>query len=226
MKPANFSRNQRVVLALSLSSLVSVMLFLLRSVHYASFNYWFLNWNLFLAWLPLIFAWWLCGYVQKYSWLNWQALALTILWLGFLPNSFYLSSDLIHLQTPLAGNILYDTVMLLLFSINGYFLGFISLYLIHHQLIKRIKLRYAHTLIALVLLVCSFAIYLGRFLRWNTWDVLTNPAGLLFDVSDRFIHPTSQPETFLTTATFFVLLGSIYIVLWQLVRALRVEKTA
>jgi uncharacterized membrane protein len=164
--------------------------------------------------------------VQKYSWLNWQALALTILWLGFLPNSFYLSSDLIHLQTPLAGNILYDTVMLLLFSINGYFLGFISLYLIHHQLIKRIKLRYAHTLIALVLLVCSFAIYLGRFLRWNTWDVLTNPAGLLFDVSDRFIHPTSQPETFLTTATFFVLLGSIYIVLWQLVRALRVEKTA
>lgn len=215
-----FDRTQRVVLTLLFSSFVSVFLFLARATHYNTTHYWFLNWNLILAWLPLFIAWRLCKKLKHQSWLSWQNITLSILWLGFLPNSFYISSDLIHLQTAAASNILYDTAMLLSYSLNGYLLGFTSLFLIHRQLIKRTRAQYAHALIAAALLLCSFAIYLGRYLRWNTWDVLINPAGVLFDVSDRILNPASHPQTFVTTLSFFALLGSIYVVVWQMAKAL------
>jgi uncharacterized membrane protein len=80
--------------------------------------------------------------------------------------------------------------------------------------------------VAIILLLCSFAIYLGRYLRWNTWDILVNPAGILFDVSDRFINPAAYPRTFSTTACFFVLLGSAYVFVWSAVAAIRRSASA
>lgn len=215
------SRNQKVIAALGLSSLVSVVLFFVRSQHYDTWRYWFLNWNLLLAWLPLLFAWQLHLHLKKHRWPEWQPLTLTALWLVFLPNSFYLSSDLIHLQKTTASNILYDTALFLSFAINGILLGFISLYLVHLELLKRVRARTTHLLISLILLAGSFAIYLGRNLRWSSWDVLINPDGILFDLSDRIINPSSHPTTFVTTLTFFALLGSTYFVLWQITIALK-----
>lgn len=212
----SFGKYRGLILALLGSSLVSVLLYVGRTVHYQDNWYWFLNWNLFLAWIPLLIAWKLVKWLDNNLWVSWQGMGLSLLWLLFLPNSFYISSDIIHLLIPKSGNALYDTVMLLSFSINGFILGFLSLVLIHRQLVKRIKRVNAHILISAILLLCSFAIYLGRYLRWNTWDVLINPAGLLFDVSDRIINPISHPQTFVTTLSFFVLLGSIYTVLWQM----------
>ncbi|HLB66476.1 MAG TPA: DUF1361 domain-containing protein [Candidatus Saccharimonadales bacterium] len=214
-----FTSVQRVVLTLGFACSASVLLFVLRAIRYDSLDFWFLNWNLFLAWVPLFFVWQLTKLLKTKPWLNWQGIVLTILWLGFLPNSFYISSDLIHLQSAAAGNILYDVVLLLSFSINGYLLGFASLLIFHQALLKRLKKRSAHQIIAGIILLCSFAIYLGRYLRWNTWDVLINPAGLLFDVSDRLLNPSSHPQTFVTTLSFFVLLGSTYTVVWQMVQA-------
>ncbi len=218
------SHNRRIIMALGFSSAISVFLYIARALHYDTTQYWFLNWNLFLAWLPLLFARQLYLRIQKHRWTDWQILSLSALWLVFLPNSFYLSTDFIHLQTASQGNLLYDVVLLLSFSINGFMLGFISLYLIHTTLLKRVKLQYAHLSIAGVLLICSFAIYLGRYLRWNSWDILINPAGLLFDLSDRIINPSAHPQTFVTTLTFFALLGSTYIVFWQIAHTLKSQK--
>jgi uncharacterized membrane protein len=222
----SWTRVQRLALGLGLSSLLSVSLFVIRAIQYDTTRYAFLNWNLFLAWLPLVFALLLGAWLRKNPWVSWQGIVLTVLWLGFLPNSFYLVSDLIHLQTTTANHVLYDTVMLLSFAWNGLVLGFFSLYLVHLSLLKRLKRPQAHIAIASVLLICSFAIYLGRYLRWSTWDVLVNPAGILFDVSDRIINPSAHPQTFSTTFTFFLLLGSIYIVIWQFVAAIREQKHA
>ncbi len=102
--------------------------------------------------------------------------------------------------------------------------GFISLYLIHVELYKRFYYRNVHLVIGIILLLCSFAIYLGRYLRWNSWDVIFNPAGLLFDVTDSIASPSTHPDVFVTTFTFFLLLGSMYIVIWQIARALRRSK--
>lgn len=119
---------------------------------------------------------------------------------------------------------LYDIVMFTSFVFNGLVAGFMSLFLMHRELLKRMKYQNAHIVVAVVLLACSFAIYLGRSLRWNSWDVLVNPAGILFDVSDRVVNPGAHPQSFVTTVTFFLLLSSMYYVVWELVRALRADK--
>ncbi len=215
---------QSLVAALGLSSLVSVFLYTIGFFHFNSSIFWFLNWNLVLAWMPLVFATLLVRYLNKGRWQSWQAIVLVLLWVGFLPNSFYLISDLMHLNSIFTVQPLFYATMIFSFSFNGLMLGFISLYLVHKLILKRLKPNVAHILIAAVILLCSFAIYLGRYLRWSTWDIIVNPAGLLFDVSDRFIHPIAYGQTFQVTAFFFVLLGSMYLVLWNLVSAAREQK--
>ena len=75
--------------------------------------------------------------------------------------------------------------------------------------------------IGLVLLLASCAIYVGRDLRWNSWDVLTNPAGLLFDVSDRLLVPSGYGAIAVTVLSFFALLGSMYALAWGAARLVR-----
>lgn len=210
-----------MVNALLISSLVSVLMYAVRIFHFHTTRFWFLNWNLFLAWLPLGFAALLYNYVQKKPWLSWPGLLLTVLWLGFLPNSFYIISDLVHLQVSQNATVLYDVAMISSFAFNGLALGFMSIYFVHLCLMKRVKPAAAHTIVAGVLLLCSFAIYLGRYLRWSTWDVLINPAGLLFDVSDRVLNPAAHEQTFETTIIFFVVLSSMYLLIWQITGAVR-----
>ena len=96
-----------------------------------------------------------------------------------------------------------------------------STYLVHQALLRCFKGLQAHAVVAVVFLICSFGIYLGRNLRWNTWDVLVHPTGLLFDVSDRLINPGAYPQAFIVTSTFFIIIGSFYTVAYQAVRALQ-----
>jgi uncharacterized membrane protein len=211
----------RVVYALIISNGVSLFLSVMRIIDAQNTRYLFLAWNLFLAWMPLAFAWWLVQRLKVSPWMSWQNIGLTLLWLVFLPNSFYLLSDLIHVNDTGEVSHLYDVVMLCSFIFNAYFVGYLSLFLVHRELLKRMIYERAHLLIAGVFLACSFAIYLGRTLRWNSWDLAANPFGILFDVSEGFVNPTSHPESVVTTGIFFLLLSSTYLVVWELVRALR-----
>ncbi|HSX52750.1 MAG TPA: DUF1361 domain-containing protein [Patescibacteria group bacterium] len=211
----------RLVWALCVSSLVSVLLYVISSHYYGAEPFWFLNWNLVLAWLPLIFAIMLVRHLKDNPWISGMGALLTLLWLTFLPNSFYLITDLIHLGFADSTQKLYYVIMFFSFSFNGLILGYISLYLLHQELLKRLKPRTAHVCIGVTLLLCSFAIYLGRYLRWSTWDIILHPIGVVFDVSDRIINPVAYGQTFQVTALFFILLGSMYFTLWHLVAAVR-----
>lgn len=201
-----------------------MLLFAARATALQSMDYWYLNWNLFLAWVPLFFAYFLIHYIAKKPWLDWKAIGLTFLWLVFLPNSFYLATDFIHLLESPQSALLFDVVLILSFTFNGFLLGYITVLALHQALLRKVAPRTAHGLIAGVFLLCSFAIYLGRYLRWNTWDIISNPLGLLFDVSERFINPSLHEQTFRTTALFFVLISVFYIVLWQLRKAILEEQ--
>lgn len=209
---------QQLLLTLGISSAVSVGFLVVRMFATGRYSYWFLAWNLFLAWLPLVFAWWLLARLKTTPWLSFGNIVLTFLWLGFLPNAFYIASDIIHLTQADHISLLYDVVMFLSFTFNGFLVGYISLYGLHNQLKKRVSHKQAYAMVAGVLLLCSFAIYLGRYLRWNSWDILLNPAGLIFDVSEPFLNPVGHPQVFSTTLMFFVLLTSIYAVSYQLVK--------
>lgn len=209
------------LLALGLSSLVSVGFFGYGAWRNHSLEFDYLIWNLFLAWLPLLFAVRLTTVLRHKAWSSWEGIGFSFLWLIFLPNSFYMISDFIHLQDVQRVDILYDTIMFTSFIYTGVVLGFSSLYLVQQEFTRHLSRKGTAAWLAGILLICSSAIYLGRDLRWNSWDVLTNPGGLLFDVSDRLIHPTSYPHMLITIATFFVLLCSMYVLVLRGIQLLR-----
>ena len=195
---------------------LSVMLFIVRALGRQSTWLWFLNWNLLLAWVPLLLVSLLANFLKRNPWISWQGIGLTAAWLLFLPNSFYLVSDFIHLPLSARATLLYDSALIFSFAVTGFVLGIASLYGMHRLLLTRLKSSTAWTYIATVIALCSFAIYLGRYLRWNTWDILFNPAGLLFDVTDRIVNPSNYEQTFVTTLLFFVLILCFYLAAWQL----------
>ncbi len=203
------------------ASSISVGLYIAGAIRNHSRDYDYMIWNLFLAWLPLLLVFWLLRVLRTKRWSSWQGIALSILWLGFLPNSFYMVTDYIHLADTVRVDVLYDALMLTSFVLTGLALGYTSLFLFHLELRKRLPARSANHLVSFILLLCSGAIYLGRDLRWNTWDLFVNPAGILFDVSDRFINPRAHPQMFITIITVFVVLVTFYYLLRVVAHTLR-----
>ena len=211
----------RFIASLVLLSAVAVILLIIRIVASDSFRYGFMFWNLFLAFIPLLLAWGLVYRIKRFGWLKWQQIGLFILWLVFLPNSFYMVTDLVHLRPNFEADLLFDITVLMSFIVAGLAFGIMSVVLIHREISKRLAEKQAYGLIGLIILASSFAVCLGRYTRWNTWDIILQPAGLLFDVSDRFINPVTHLQTYQTTATLFLLLFGTYIVVWEAIRYLR-----
>ena len=226
MYPIEYYRRNSTLVVLVLSSCVSLGILLVHIISTHSFLYWYLGWNLLLAWLPLLFVFLLNKSLQYHPWLALRPMVWTVLWLAFLPNSFYIVSDLLHLQSVSTTDVLYDTIMMVSFMLNGLILGYISLYQVHQELKKRLSIRWVNSLISLSLLVCSFAIYLGRDLRWSSWDLIVNPQGILFDISNQLVDPRHHVQAFTTTLLFFVLLETFYIVILSIVSNLRTPRQA
>jgi uncharacterized membrane protein len=224
MKRLYVSARARLGIALVSSSAASLGLYAAGALAGRGNLFGYLPWNLMLAWIAFLVALWLEKVLQRSLWSGWYALVVTALWLAFLPNAFYMISDFVHIQEAGEIDLLFDVVLFSSFIFNSVILGYLSVGIIHRQLLKRLATHTATAMITGVLLLCSFAIYIGRELRWSTWDILTNPSSLLFDVSDRVLNPHEHPHTFTTTASFFVLLGSMYIVMWQVVRLGRTQR--
>jgi uncharacterized membrane protein len=145
---------------------------------------------------------------------------LTVLWLGLLPNSFYLVSDLIHLSLVNPNNILYDSVMFQTFIFNGLVLGYLSVYVIHRQLQRRISRKWTNILLGLAFFMCSYAIFLGREMRLSSWDFVTNPASILFGMSSPFTNISGHLQAYTVTLMFFILIGLMYVVVFSLLQIL------
>lgn len=189
---------------------ISLLLYVLRLVGYGNY-FSYMVWNLLLAVIPFGLGIYLIKRLANTSWLATPNLLLTVVWLGFLPNSFYMVTDLIHVAEVDTSTIVFDTVMLLSFAITGLLLGYASVLMIHKALLQRVRRRSAAYIIALVFLLCSYAIYLGRYMRWNTWDVLINPLGLIANIIDSFVVPQEGSPMLQTTLLFFVFIGGLYL---------------
>ena len=209
---------RRFVQSSFLLSGLCIVFFVYRLILTGNWRFSFIFANLTLAWLGIIFAWLLAKRLKNNSWITWQSITLTVLWLIFLPNTWYLLTDFLHVKPTGEVSEIYDIVLVGTLVMNGFVLGFTSLYLVHVQLLKRLSEYKSLLIIIGVILLSSFAIYLGRNLRWNSWDVLTNPGGLILNVSDRIIDPFGHPRALNVTALFFVLLSTVYIAIWNFVR--------
>ncbi len=211
-----------LVQSIGLVSALTIFLYIARSGLSGGFGvYSFVPLNLVLAWVPAVFAWLLVKEVKNRRWTSWQCVALSVLWLAFLPNAWYVLSDFIHIQQYGQPGRIYDILMFSALSLSGMTLGFASLYLVHRELLKRYGGIWVAFWVGLVILVCSFAVYLGRELRWNTWDIVRDPGGLVITVSDRVVAPLDYPGTLSITLLFFVFLSAVYTAIWVVVNSLR-----
>lgn len=209
----------RVRLAATLlgASAVSVILYLFGVAFNHDDGFYYLIWNLFLAWLPLVFVLVLLAILDKHLWSSWRGLLVTVIWLVFLPNSFYLISDFLHIYDVANASVTYNIALFASFALNGVILGYLSVWLVHKRLLARGHDKHlVWTLIGLVLLISSYAIFLGRYVRLNSWDVFTNFSAVLFSISDQVLHPSGYPAVIGVSFSFFLLLGSIYLVIWRL----------
>ncbi|MEI9913816.1 MAG: DUF1361 domain-containing protein [Candidatus Saccharibacteria bacterium] len=213
-----------LALALVISSLVGVLLFIYIAIIGHSLDYSYLLWNLFLAWLPLALSTRLVYVLRDKLWSSWEAITLSFFWLLFLPNSFYMISDFIHLQTTPTTNDVYYAVTFTSIIYTAVVLGFISLYMVHIEFKRRFPKQIVYPIIAVILAICSAAIYIGRDLRWNSWDVLTNPGGVIFDISDRLVHLSDYPSAIATGGVFFILLGSMYFLAWSGIKVIKLRR--
>ncbi len=190
----------------------AVFLLLIRVLATSTMDYSFMLWNLTLSYMAVAAAL-LCAYFWARKQLIWK-LVFFFTWLMLLPNTFYMLTDFIHLGETADINLLFDIVMLCLFAMQGFIHGCIALYIMHQPLIKRVGRLNAHLLIGLTMLASSFAVDMGRFLRWNSWDVLMKPQTIIFDLSDTLLNPLNYNRSFLVTGVFFVATLSAYTAFW------------
>jgi uncharacterized membrane protein len=193
-----------VFLALALASGVGVALVTARFAVSHQFAYFNLVWNLFLAWLPLGFAF-LAGRFRG-SPRRW--LACAFLWLLFLPNSPYLVTDLVHLKPRPPVQLWYDILLVQSFVLTGLLLGFLSVYLMHRLVSHSFGWRTGWIFTCVILGLTGFGIYLGRFERWNSWDLFLSPIELFSYICDVIVHPRANKRAvvFSVLCTAFLLL--------------------
>ena len=191
----------RPLLALLFASTVSVSLVGLR-ILVTGHQQLFLVWNLFLAWLPLFFALQVCRLDRLPSPRRWKFFGAGAAWFLFFPNAPYLCTDLVHLMSRRAGNFWVDLVVILLFALNGLLLGFLSLRLMQTLVARRFGWVTGWLFTAAVIGLSGFGVFIGRFMRWNSWDVVTNPFGLLGDLANWFGSRAAAQHLLLFTALF------------------------
>jgi uncharacterized membrane protein len=152
-------------------------------------TYRFLLWNLFLAWIPYLCSVGMSVVHARAPKRPWLLIPLGILWFLFFPNAPYILTDLIHLQqfAPLAW--WYDLGLVLLFSLTGCFLAVVSLHIVHSLLQRFIGPAWSWLVALFMIGVCGIGIYLGRVVRWNSWDFFIHPRSIVRDVVTPLLDP-------------------------------------
>jgi len=183
-----------------LSTVLTGGLFLVPAYLGDRLVYRFLPWNLFLAWIPYLSAL-VAAYLHERYPRYWIYLIVPGgLWFTFFPNAPYLITDLVHLQTHLSITIWQDIVLLVASVWTGLFLAVFSL-----RTMQGIVQRFTGPIIswlfvALIFVLSGVGVYLGRFFRWNSWDLLFHPTAILVHVHELLATPFDNLR-----ATSFVL---------------------
>jgi uncharacterized membrane protein len=202
--------------ALTFASAASVMLVIARMAWIGNFRYAFLVWNLVLAWLPLIFALLARGRYQSGARQDWRFAGLAGAWLLFFPNAPYIFTDVIHLTYGPYRHFWVDLTLILISAFTGLVLGFVSLYLMQLVVVRMYGRTASWFFVAAVAGLSSFGIYLGRFLRFNSWDVLTKPVKLYHDINSWVADPLANANTFAFPVLFATFLFIAYVLLFAL----------
>lgn len=142
-------------------------------------------WNVFLAILPLLFASIMWTYARRWGYIR-QGI-FGVLWLLFFPNAPYMITDIIHisgdsffLNRVEYSQLEHSTNMILWIRIAyigigmliGVLAGMLSLRMVHELLKRRLGSLASHIALLIICVLSGYGIYLGRFLRLNSWNLI------------------------------------------------------
>lgn len=183
----------------------TIVLLIVRIILTKELTYIFLAWNLFLAWIPFAVSQQLDNIKSK-----WKLFFIILLWLLFLPNAPYIITDFLHLKQRSPVPYWYDILLLFSAALNGLLLGLASLLKVEKFLIDCYGKKISAFLILCSFFLSAFGIYIGRYLRWNSWDIITNPSAVGGDILERLLNPFAHFGTWAVTALFGIFLFIIY----------------
>ena len=167
-------------------------------------TYLFLFINLILAFIPFVVSEIMLKFdFKEKKWLFWT---FTAFWLLFFPNAPYILTDLFHLKPKVGAPFWYDLMLLMSYALNGFFLGFLSLRTIEKLITHLYGKIFANVLTFVTLIACSVGVYVGRYLRWNSWDVFTKPSSLLAELQDQDFYPIQDSDILAFTFVFSIFL--------------------
>lgn len=195
------------ILLLFLTGLATILL-VFRFYWTDTFTYWSLTWNLFLAWVPFGISKVIKNYQKKFTTVT--IIPFIGLWLLFFPNAPYILTDLFHLETRGGMPKWFDLLMVLTFAWTGLTMGIASLMNVQHVLSNKFSIMVGWVISILSIILGSFGIYLGRYLRWNSWDIVTSPESLIRDIYQIVINPIGHPRTVGMTLVFSAFLILVY----------------
>lgn len=196
---------------LTISIGFALALFSFRVLYSGSLLFFFIPWNLFLAWLPFYFSSLMLKenrVVGKFFWF--------CLWLLFLPNAPYLITDLVHLEQRPPIPFYFDLVLLFIAAWNGLLLGLLSVKNIEEQLRLQFNQLQVKFILFFIFMLSGFGIYLGRYDRYNSWHILTQPFDLIRDISLYILEPFQHIHTWAVTILFAAVFWVMYETLRQL----------
>ncbi len=191
-----------------MASALVMALLTARVIHTGGDTFGFLAWNLTLAWVP----WVLARVSTMAAERGWIALAwlVGIAWLAFLPNAPYLVTDFVHLHARPGAPLWYDIALLGTASLAGLMAGGLSLRAMHAWISERYGAMAGFALFIASVVGTGFGIYLGRFERWNSWDLVVHPAAVLRDLVGIALDPASQARVLGVTLVFAALTAVSY----------------
>lgn len=200
-----------VVVALLAASALCVALLEIRVRETGDSYYRFLIWNLFLAWVPFALA--AIAYARARRRVDGLVWVLLVPWLLFFPNAPYLLTDFIHLDEGPAP-LWYDALMLSAFAWTGLMLGFASLYLVQTILRHAFGPAIAWVGVLGALGLASLGVYIGRFIRFNSWDALLHPVQVADVIREQLGSVPMRTAEGLVALTAFLAVG--YLVVYSL----------
>jgi uncharacterized membrane protein len=218
-----FIRNRyslSVFMLLNVACAVCIGLVFARVAYSDSGRHLGLIWNLFLAWIPFILAYFAHAVSWRRATLYLIIPFIAFLWLIFFPNAPYMLTDLQDLARKATDAPLwYDVIIVVWSSWTGMLLGVISLYLMQDIIIRSFGRVAGWIFVFVISGLSSFGIYLGRFVRLNSWDILQNPAETAQEILGIVIDPSRRLAAFWLLYTFFFLF--VFLLLYSFSHMLR-----
>lgn len=206
LKTLLFNRFKIVMMLIS-SMALSICFLAMRMKLNHSFFFLFLVWNLILAIIPYLITMYLSSKEHINTWTLGVGFCV---WLLFLPNAPYIITDLLHLNAIESQFIWLDVLVVTSFACSGILLFYFSIFDMEVLLKRVLNYRILTYVLISLFPITSFGMYLGRFLRYNSWEIIQHPIQLFEDILNILLSPNQHAIAWIFTLTFGVFLGVGY----------------